>query len=30
MDATLDHSRFRDDTIVVVTSDHGWSMGEKD
>jgi len=26
----LDHSRFRDDTIVVVTSDHGWSMGEKD
>jgi len=26
----LDGSRFRDDTIVVVTSDHGWNMGEKD
>jgi len=26
----LDKSRFRDNTIVVVTSDHGWNMGEKD
>ncbi len=26
----LDRSRFRDNTIVVVTSDHGWNMGEKD
>lgn len=26
----LDNSRFRDNTIVVVTSDHGWNMGEKD
>ena len=28
--AALDKSRFRDNTIVVVTSDHGWNMGEKD
>jgi arylsulfatase A-like enzyme len=28
--AALDESRFRDNTIVVVTSDHGWNMGEKD
>jgi len=26
----LDKSPFRDNTIVVLTSDHGWSMGEKD
>jgi len=26
----LDSSPFRDNTIVVVTSDHGWNMGEKD
>ncbi len=26
----LNNSRFRDNTIVVVTSDHGWNMGEKD
>ena len=26
----LDNSRFRDNTIVVVTSDHGWNMGQKD
>ncbi|GGZ87298.1 sulfatase [Algibacter mikhailovii] len=29
MDA-LDNSRFRNNTIVVFTSDHGWQMGEKD
>ncbi len=26
----LDASGLKDNTIVVVTSDHGWSMGEKD
>ncbi|MCB1070101.1 MAG: sulfatase [Verrucomicrobia bacterium] len=26
----VDRSPFRDNTIVVVTSDHGWNMGEKD
>jgi hypothetical protein len=26
----LDKSPFRDNTIVVMTSDHGWNMGEKD
>jgi arylsulfatase A-like enzyme len=26
----LDRSRFRDNTIVVLTSDHGYHMGEKD
>jgi len=26
----LDNSRFRDNTIVVFTSDHGWNMGEKE
>jgi iduronate 2-sulfatase len=26
----LDRSPFRDNTIVVLTSDHGWNMGEKD
>lgn len=26
----LDHSRFRDNTIVVLVSDHGWQMGQKD
>jgi len=25
----LDNSPFKDNTIVVVTSDHGWSMGQK-
>lgn len=29
MDA-LDQSRFKDNTIVVLVSDHGWQMGEKD
>jgi arylsulfatase A-like enzyme len=26
----LNASRFRDNTIVVFTSDHGWNMGEKE
>ncbi|NQT87770.1 sulfatase [bacterium] len=26
----VDKSPLRDDTIIVVTSDHGWNMGEKD
>lgn len=26
----LDDSPLRDNTIVVITSDHGWNMGEKD
>ena len=26
----LDGSRFADNTIVVVTGDHGWNMGQKD
>ncbi|MHC4249846.1 MAG: sulfatase [Planctomycetota bacterium] len=26
----VDRSPFRDSTIVIVTSDHGWHMGEKD
>jgi arylsulfatase A-like enzyme len=26
----LDQSPFRDNTIVVITSDHGWQMGQKD
>ncbi|MDD7984014.1 sulfatase [Lentisphaera marina] len=26
----LDQSRFKDNTIVIFTSDHGWNMGEKD
>ncbi len=25
----LDNSAYRDNTIVIVTSDHGWQMGEK-
>ncbi|MCA0932466.1 sulfatase [Lutimonas saemankumensis] len=25
----LDKSKFRENTIVIVTSDHGWQMGEK-
>jgi len=29
MDA-LNNSKFKDNTIVVFTSDHGWQMGEKD
>ena len=29
MDA-LNESKFKDNTIVVFTSDHGWQMGEKD
>ncbi|MCG8309052.1 MAG: sulfatase [Cytophagales bacterium] len=29
MDA-LDNSKFRDNTIVIFTSDHGWQFGEKD
>jgi arylsulfatase A-like enzyme len=27
---SVDESRFKDNTIIVVTSDHGWNMGEKD
>lgn len=26
----LDNSKFRDNTIVIFTSDHGWNMGEKE
>ena len=26
----IDNSPFRDNTIIIVTSDHGWNMGEKD
>lgn len=26
----LDASRFRDNTVVVLTGDHGWNMGQKD
>jgi iduronate 2-sulfatase len=26
----VDNSRFKDNTIIIVTSDHGWNMGEKD
>jgi len=26
----VDTSRLRENTIIVVTSDHGWNMGEKD
>jgi len=26
----LDKSQFRDNTIVILTSDHGWQMGQKD
>lgn len=26
----VDNSKFRDNTIIVLTSDHGWQMGEKD
>ncbi len=26
----LDNSRLKDNTIVVLTSDHGWQMGQKD
>ncbi|GAB1308847.1 sulfatase [Urechidicola sp. KH5] len=29
MDA-LDNSKFKDNTIVILVSDHGWQMGEKD
>jgi len=27
---TLNNSKFKDNTIVVFTSDHGWQFGEKD
>ncbi|MCH2178061.1 MAG: sulfatase [Mariniblastus sp.] len=27
---TLDRTGLRDNTIVILTSDHGWGMGEKD
>jgi arylsulfatase A-like enzyme len=26
----VNNSRFRDNTIIVLTSDHGWQMGEKE
>lgn len=26
----LDNSRFRDNTVVILTGDHGWNMGQKD
>jgi arylsulfatase A-like enzyme len=26
----IDHSSLKDDTIIILTSDHGWGMGEKD
>jgi arylsulfatase A-like enzyme len=26
----VDHSPLKDNTIIVLTSDHGWGMGEKD
>lgn len=26
----LNNSKFKDNTIVILTSDHGWQMGEKD
>ncbi|MFT5249241.1 MAG: arylsulfatase A-like enzyme [bacterium] len=26
----LDKSKFRDNTIVILTSDHGWQMGQKE
>jgi arylsulfatase A-like enzyme len=26
----LDKSKFKDNTIVILTSDHGWQMGQKD
>ncbi|GGZ87617.1 hypothetical protein GCM10007028_27260 [Algibacter mikhailovii] len=26
----LDNSKFKDNTIIVLVSDHGWQMGEKD
>ena len=26
----INKSKFRDNTIIVLTSDHGWQMGEKD
>jgi arylsulfatase A-like enzyme len=26
----LENSKFKDNTIVIFTSDHGWQMGEKD
>lgn len=28
--AAVDNSPFKDNTIIVLTSDHGWNMGEKD
>lgn len=26
----VNNSKFKDNTIIVLTSDHGWQMGEKD
>ncbi|MBI9016193.1 MAG: sulfatase [Phycisphaerae bacterium] len=26
----IDNSPFKDNTIIILTSDHGWNMGEKD
>ena len=26
----INNSKFRDNTIIILTSDHGWQMGEKD
>ena len=26
----IDNSKFKDNTIIVLVSDHGWTMGEKD
>jgi iduronate 2-sulfatase len=26
----LNNSKFKDNTIIIMTSDHGWQMGEKD
>ena len=26
----IDNSPFKDNTIIIVTSDHGWNMGQKD
>ena len=26
----IDNSKLKDNTVVVLVSDHGWTMGEKD